>query len=428
MIRVLLVDDEPLVLIGMQSMINWAEQGFELVGTARNGSEALEKIDDLKPDIVVSDIRMPVMDGLTMVARCREKDNALPAFIMLTSCEEFSYVHRSMNLGAVDYLLKLELSEENLLAALERARNAVKKEKALRQPSSETVTGLERYRDRFFIHMYSGAFDSDVQIRSAAEELGIKLDSPWYAVAIASIRNRKEDIEHQITLSAGVTRMAADVLPKYMPCFVTVVDPRHFSVLFPLETPDDMQQCLMPVLEKANSILYKYFSATLWWGIGPAVNRLDKIPHSKREALSVLPVLSSSEPIGFTGSGAKPTLDHRARIVADIQKYIRNNLDKRLSLNDVAAVFNFSPGYLSQLFTQNGESSFVEFVTETRIAAAKDLMASTDLKIYEISHKLGFESAFYFSKVFKKLEGVSPRAYMQKLRGISFDKEETAEC
>lgn len=121
MIRVLLVDDEPLVLIGMQSMINWAEQGFELVGTARNGSEALEKIDDLKPDIVVSDIRMPVMDGLTMVARCREKDNALPAFIMLTSCEEFSYVHRSMNLGAVDYLLKQELSEENLLAEIGRA-------------------------------------------------------------------------------------------------------------------------------------------------------------------------------------------------------------------------------------------------------------------------------------------------------------------
>ena len=58
----------------------------------------------------------------------------------------------------------------------------------------------------------------------------------------------------------------------------------------------------------------------------------------------------------------------------------------------------------------------MEFVTATRITAAKELMASTDLKVYEISDKVGFDSAFYFSKVFKKLEGVSPREYMQRMK------------
>lgn len=61
-----------------------------------------------------------------------------------------------------------------------------------------------------------------------------------------------------------------------------------------------------------------------------------------------------------------------------------------------------------------GESGFVEFVTATRVNAAKDLMASTDLKVYEISERVGFESAFYFSKVFKKVEGVSPREFVQQ--------------
>ena len=69
MIRVLLVDDEPLVLIGMRSMLDWAALGYELAGTARNGGEALEKIRELHPDIVVSDIRMPVLDGLQLAAR-----------------------------------------------------------------------------------------------------------------------------------------------------------------------------------------------------------------------------------------------------------------------------------------------------------------------------------------------------------------------
>ena len=142
MTRVLLVDDEPLVLIGMQSMIDWTAKGFELAGTARNGGEALEKIEELHPDIVVSDIRMPVMDGLTLTARCREKDAALPAFIMLTSYEEFDYVRRSIGMGAVDYLVKLDLTPENLCAALERARSAVEKEKALRAPAAPAAAGL----------------------------------------------------------------------------------------------------------------------------------------------------------------------------------------------------------------------------------------------------------------------------------------------
>ena len=425
MTRVLLVDDEPLVLIGMQSMIDWAGQGFELVGTARNGGEALERIAETHPDIVVSDIRMPVLDGLGLAARCREKDPALPAFIMLTSYEEFDYVRRSLSLGAVEYLVKLDLTPENLLAALQRARAAVEKERALRAPAAPAAAGLESYRDRFFIRLYSGSFATDEAVVGAARELGLALDAPWYAVAIADIRNRELDPEQQGTLSAGVTRMAADILPKYLPCFVTGMDLRHFSVLVPLQVPAALEEELGPVLQKANDILYKYFSARLWWAVGRPVNAPGRIGASQRDAFSALPLLSDSQPVVFCREEAQSPLDHRARIVADVQEYVRRHLDKRLSLNDVAAVFNFSPGYLSQLFSQNGEANFVEFVSETRIAAAKELMASTDLKIYEISERLGFESAFYFSKVFKKIEGVSPRAYLQKLRGTAPEKEGT---
>ena len=73
----------------------------------------------------------------------------------------------------------------------------------------------------------------------------------------------------------------------------------------------------------------------------------------------------------------------------------------------MAAVFNFSPNYLSQLFGKYGDSGFVEYITETRIAAAKEMLEQGDLKVYEIAEKLGYESAFYFSKVFKKVTGLS---------------------
>lgn len=87
MTGVLLVDDEPLVLIGMQGMLNWAALGYEVVGTARNGAEAFRAVQEKQPDIVVSDIRMPVMDGFALAEACHKDGSALPAFIMLTSYE-----------------------------------------------------------------------------------------------------------------------------------------------------------------------------------------------------------------------------------------------------------------------------------------------------------------------------------------------------
>ena len=231
MIRVLLVDDEPLVLIGMQSMLDWCALGYELVGTARNGGEALDKIRDLHPDIVVSDIRMPVLDGLQLAEKSREEFGALPVFLMLTSYEEFDYVRRSMGLGAVDYLVKMDLTAESLTAALNRARDAIEKEKAVRTPADPVKGSLDTYRERFFIQLYNGAFPNDTVIQEHCQELGLTLDAAAYTTAIADIRNRELDPEQQVALSAGVTRMAADILPKYLPCQVTGMDLRHFSVL-----------------------------------------------------------------------------------------------------------------------------------------------------------------------------------------------------
>ena len=135
MTKIFLVDDEPLVLIGMQGMLNWAELGYTVVGTARNGAEALKAIGETYPDIVVSDIRMPVMDGFTLAESCHKDGSALPVFIMLTSYEEFDYVKRSMRLGVVDYLVKIDLTAESLTAALDKARAAVEKERRLQAPA-----------------------------------------------------------------------------------------------------------------------------------------------------------------------------------------------------------------------------------------------------------------------------------------------------
>lgn len=425
MTRIFLVDDEPLVLIGMQGMLNWAELGYEVVGTARNGAEALKAIQETRPDIVVSDIRMPVMDGFALAESCHKDGAALPVFIMLTSYEEFDYVKRSMRLGVVDYLVKIDLTADGLTAALDKARMVVEKEKRLQTPAAPAVS-MDSYRDRFFLQLYSGLLTDRTVFDRQCAELGLHFDAPQYVAALGSLQAPEFSTEQLLTLSTGVTRMVAETLPKYRPCRVTGMDLRHFSVLLPLQNGENPETVLAPALQATGQILFNYFSSEIYWAVGRPVGDILQISQSQHDALAALQLLRPAAPVVFYHERPDTPLDHRAQVVGQVQRYIRDHLAERLTLNEVAAVFNFSPNYVSQLFAQNSESGFVEFVTAARIAAAKELMASTDLKIYEISSRVGFDSAFYFSKVFKKLEGVSPREYIQRMKGSYVDAKDDA--
>lgn len=120
MYRVMLVDDEPLILAGIASMLDWEQQDCRIVGKATNGQQALEQLDELKPDIIITDIKMPAMDGIEFMRRARE-NQCQAQFILLTNLEDFSLAREAVRLGALDYLVKLELDEEKLAETLDRA-------------------------------------------------------------------------------------------------------------------------------------------------------------------------------------------------------------------------------------------------------------------------------------------------------------------
>ena len=209
MTGVLLVDDEPLVLIGMQGMLNWAALGYEVVGTARNGAEALRAVQEKQPDIVVSDIRMPVMDGFALAEACHKDGSALPAFIMLTSYEEFDYVKRSMRLGVVDYLVKIDLTADSLTAALEHARATAEKEKKLRMPSPAPVS-LDTFRDRLFLQLYGGLFTDRAVFDRQCAELGVTFKAPRHIVAVGSLQTPDLPTSQLVTLSTQVPPLPRD--------------------------------------------------------------------------------------------------------------------------------------------------------------------------------------------------------------------------
>lgn len=132
MMKVMIVDDEMLARTGIKVLIPWQEHGFDLVGECDNGGKALEMAERLEPDIIITDIMMPVLDGIGLIRQCKER-GLHARFIVLSTYGDFSYVKEAMRLGADDYLLKLEVEAEGLLDALRNVRDKLESEKDRRE-------------------------------------------------------------------------------------------------------------------------------------------------------------------------------------------------------------------------------------------------------------------------------------------------------
>lgn len=431
MIRLLIVDDEMLVLVGIQSMLDWAALGIEIVGTAHNGTEALAKINTLRPDIVLIDINMPVKNGLEVAKECREKYGRLPLFIFLTSYEEFSFAREAVAVQALDYLVKIFLTPEQLRATMTKAIAAVHELKPEGLPSagnseagagaSSTARAEDFFQDRFFLQLFNGFFKSPSQCREKAGELGITDDADYYAVIICRTiidanrgTRRNSSKEAASRLYASTLQTAKETVVKYCPCAVTGIDMQHFAItLFAHGMQDELKTLCSTLLSKLREVTFSYFSVDLTCTVGIPVSSLMDIPLSYRSAES-LPQ-SDSDPIIYAGNDKKT--QHKEHIIEAIETYIRNNITKKLSLNDVAEEFDLSATYLSQLFAKTGGTGFVEYVTQEKVAAAKRIIKdNNDIRIYELAEMLGFDSAFYFSTVFKKVAGCTPSEYRDSVQ------------
>lgn len=106
MIGVLLVDDEQFARQGLRNLIDWRACGYEVIGEADNGEEALRLIQELRPELVITDIRMPVLDGLELIRRVSSSGAAAPKFIIVSGYDDFKYAQQAMRYGVCDFLLK----------------------------------------------------------------------------------------------------------------------------------------------------------------------------------------------------------------------------------------------------------------------------------------------------------------------------------
>ncbi|MGL5435811.1 MAG: response regulator transcription factor [Lachnospiraceae bacterium] len=126
-ISTMIVEDEKIILEDIKTIIDWRQHGFDIVATAVNGKQGLSKYEQFRPALIISDIKMPVMDGISMLKSIK-RQNPSVQFLVLSAYSDFQYAKEAIRLGAQDYILKTELSAGYMLEKLNVINNLINRE------------------------------------------------------------------------------------------------------------------------------------------------------------------------------------------------------------------------------------------------------------------------------------------------------------
>ncbi|MCR2823043.1 response regulator transcription factor [Lederbergia panacisoli] len=158
MLKVIITDDEIQILKGLKMKVDWEQEGFQIVGEALNGQETLDFLQTKEIDIVITDIRMPVMDGMELAKRCHE-DYPDIKVIVLSGYSEFEYVRHSMQEGVKDYILK-PVDPDELLETLRKVRMEIEEEKRKEKETARirwvANSRIQEVQEQYILHIATG--------------------------------------------------------------------------------------------------------------------------------------------------------------------------------------------------------------------------------------------------------------------------------
>ena len=186
-VKIVLIDDEPLHLIGMRAIIPWDRYNYAIVGEARNGEEGIEVIQRTKPDIVVADIVMPRIDGLEMIRRIRSIKSGIK-FIVLSCMTDIQYYKESIKLGVSEYLEKEMITPELLLEAVNRVADEIRRSCILEENRGGEIVN-ERAMQTEFLNLALNGNILDVKtIEYRLEEWKLLKPRNSFAIGVISVQ------------------------------------------------------------------------------------------------------------------------------------------------------------------------------------------------------------------------------------------------
>lgn len=356
--NVVIIDDESWTREVVRSLGKWDEYGLQVVGEASDGECGLELIRQVNPEIIITDIRMPHLNGLDLIRKLREDSN--DAFVIFISgYDEFEYARAAVALDASSYILK-PIKESELNEELRKCKDAISKlnkKEAERQFFVGNFISAEWAND-----FYTLRNEINEALRAQQKNL---IKNKFIDIFNLIKKDNKKNYEITQGQMVGIYYTLSNILNRYITsCGYTigkVFGDTNTSFVFSKQS----------TLENMLLFVYELYSLTI-----------DKIEELQRN---------------------KNKLD-----IDKIVRYIEENYCNGITLEETASIFYVSKEYLSKLFKQRMGEGFSEYVTTQRMEKAKELICDLKLPIKVASEMVGYMDLAHFYKSFKKYFGKTP--------------------
>jgi two-component system response regulator YesN len=391
MYKVLIVDDERIIREGMSNAIEWEDYGLSVCGAAFNGIEACEIIEKQRPNIVITDIKMPGMNGLELIEKIHTEYPDI-IFVVLSGYGEFSYAQEAMRFGVKHYLLKPS-DDDEIIATIEEIVSELKEkeksEEVLKVIDYNFKKVLPQAEKQFFNELIDDGDFNEEEIEYFLQLFEIKEDK-FKLVALKT--NKQGDYLEKYALR----NIAYDVIKKERVCLSTLAEDSILLLIKSIES-NELADLLSQIKE--------YFNRFFKYNISIGVSSENSFKNIRKMYAEVQEALKCEE---------NPSKNYGSIINTVIECVNENIQNPQLSLTWVAKeVLFMNENYLGKLFHKVTNEKFSQYVMKLRMEKAKELIKSDmDYKIYEITEQIGLEdNTQYFSQVFKKYTGYTPSEY-----------------
>jgi two-component system response regulator YesN len=290
----LMVDDEEIILRGFREKINWEAEGFRFLSPCQNGAQAIEAIEKHRPDVVMTDICMPLADGLQVAAYVADRYPET-LVVVLSGYDEFEYAQRAMRNRVFDYVLK-PITANQLRELIRRIHGKLEYDHKSRLDLSElkeqAAKSRELLRERFLNQLVSGSV-GDTELDRSGNVLGLPLAGVAYAVVTVDLDDPRalgslpEDLQPDLYLLALQKRIE-ELLPEENRPYVFQTPERRIVILVRSEGAQGMDEILTRFPEEARKAARGLSGLTVTVGVGGARVTPAEIRESYEESLSAV--------------------------------------------------------------------------------------------------------------------------------------------
>lgn len=377
MYQVLFAEDELLVRLGLQNSIDWKAYDMELAAQADNGLQAYELFQKVRPDVVITDIRMEGMDGCELIEKIRQQDKEC-AIIVISCLDDFEILRRMIPYKIIGYILKASMTMDEVNEVLKKSTEYLKKigregkkiDPEKRSPEKE----LEKY------------------LLGGSQKTGIPDQKKIENLLVFSLKE-----EDQEKINGLAMEFVYDLVRRQLnEALIVKTGEKEFCVF-----SEKMQKNPEDMISRVNHSVEEFLGVR--FRVQKGMRKEGEDP--KEFYLRV----KEKQP----GAGENGSYD---QIIMDAFGYMQEHYQESLSLTDISSVLGISSSYFSHLFKKQTGKNYVEYLNEIRLKAVMEDLKNSDFKIAVIAEKNGFHNFEYFSRFFKKATGLSPVKWRQENR------------